>query len=88
MKLFAILVLALMFLGNATASAVPDPHACCGADECEMIQCVAMGCLPVPSPGATTGRLPFQFGTPSMGSIDYPVISLPDTFDEVWTPPD
>ena len=81
-----VLLLLLLFLGGATASAVPQ--SCCDMDECAVAQCVDMGCLSAAAPtaGGTADVTSFPMAANETGR--YQSGRIPLVPQEVWTPPD
>jgi hypothetical protein len=88
MRLLSILMLVLMFLGNATATASADTHACCDAPECQMVMCVDMGCLPAPAAALPAFHLILPASAASSAQIAASPFMVPTRFEEIWTPPD
>jgi hypothetical protein len=88
MKFFLSLLLALAFSVNAFAAAAAQTRVCCDSDECSVVQCLDMGCLPAASPLASHSLVAFitQVGTRAIPvkANDY----LPNWYKEIWTPPD
>jgi hypothetical protein len=88
MKFFLSLLLALAFSVNAFAAAAAQTRVCCDSDECSVVQCLDMGCLPAASPLASQSPVAFitQAGTRAtpVEANDY----LPNRYKEIWTPPD
>jgi hypothetical protein len=86
MKLLRVLLLLLVFLGGATAAAVPQ--SCCDMDECAVAQCVEMGCLSAAAPTAAGTAPVTSFHTAANEIAVYHADRIPLVFKEVWTPPD
>ncbi len=88
MKFFLSLLLALALSVNAFAATSAQTRACCASDECSVVQCLDMGCLPAASPLALHSLVIFitQAGTRAvpLDANDY----LPNRYKEIWTPPD
>lgn len=88
MRFILSLLLAIALSANAFAAASAQTRVCCASDECTVVQCIDMGCLPAASPLAAQGIFAFatQAGTRtvSIHAKDY----LPSRYKEVWTPPD
>lgn len=88
MKFFLSLLLALSLSVNAFAAASAQTRVCCASDECSVVQCLDMGCLPAASPLASHSLVTFitQAGTRAVPveATDY----LPNRYKEIWTPPD
>ena len=87
MKFLLALLLAFALTASAYAAAV-QTRSCCPGDDCSVVQCMDMGCLPATSP---------------MMSLDLPALPhheavrdapidvayyLPNRYKEIWTPPD
>ncbi len=88
MKALAVLIFAFLFLSQATASAVENTRACCDMEQCDLIQCIDMGCATACTPiaAAPDGRIPMA----PTGTVtaDLPVVAVPQMSIDVWTPPD
>lgn len=88
MKFFLSLLLALSLSVNAFTAASAQTRVCCASDECSVVQCLDMGCLPAASPLASNSLVTFitQAGTRTVPieATDY----LPNRYKEIWTPPD
>lgn len=88
MKFLLTLLLALALTGNTFANAKAQAHTCCAHEECGMVQCLEMGCLPAASPIAAL-RLT-EFVAQDL-ILDVPAERsdfLPNRYKEIWTPPD
>jgi hypothetical protein len=88
MRKFWLILLALFFVLSTSASAAASVHKCCAMPECDITQCIDMGCAPA---------LPaFAFDTQATGLplllSEVPAApaepSPPRLYQEVWTPPD
>ena len=86
MKAIRIFLLALLFLGSATASAVP--RSCCAMDECQIVQCAEMGCLVANAGVFTAPETRLSFPRPSMPPAPAVIVQIPLIADDIWTPPD
>lgn len=88
MKFILSLLLALALCVNAYAAASAETRVCCDSDECSVVQCLDMGCLPAASPLASHSLVAFitQAATRAVPveANDY----LPNRYKEIWTPPD
>lgn len=88
MKFLLTLLLALALAGNAFANATAQANTCCASDECDVVQCLAMGCLPAASPIAAQ-RLSVFAALPALRDLpDQFGYYLPSRYKEIWTPPD
>jgi hypothetical protein len=88
MRFFLSLLLALTLSVNAFAADTSQTRICCASDECNVVQCLEMGCLPTASPLASTRLVAF---IAEAGTRDVPVDAkdyLPNRYKEIWTPPD
>jgi hypothetical protein len=86
MKLLRLLLLLLLFLGGATASAVPQ--SCCDMEECAVAQCVDMGCLSAAAPTAPGTTRVAGIWTAANDQPKYRGGRIPLVIEEVWTPPE
>ncbi len=88
MRFLLSLLLALALSANAFAAASAQTRVCCGSDECSVVQCIDMGCLPAASPLASHSLVAFAMQADTRAvpveANDY----LPNRYKEVWTPPD
>ncbi len=87
MKRLLALLLALSMLLSAYASAT-DFSACCPSDECPIVECADMGCVP-----ALAAIMPNPLlALPFLANVSVPAIALefylPKYFEDIWTPPD
>ncbi|MYM22199.1 hypothetical protein GTP46_06040 [Duganella sp. FT135W] len=84
-----ILLLALLFLCASFASATSALHTCCPLKECNVAQCIDMGCAPVAptiAPGAAVAA--FVMVPPAREHAAHLSPFLADRYEKVWTPPD
>lgn len=88
MRFLLSLLLAIALSANAFAEASAQTRVCCASDECTVIQCLDMGCLPVANPLASHSLVAFaaQAGIRAVPIEGYDY--LPNRYKEVWTPPD
>jgi hypothetical protein len=88
MRFLLTLLLALAMTVNAYATSTARARACCASDDCSVIQCLEMGCLPAASPMAAHRLLPFQ-EQELVRDVPLEIArSLPTIYVEIWTPPD
>jgi hypothetical protein len=88
MRFLFALLLAIALTANAYASAAAQTRMCCASEECDVMQCLEMGCLPAVTPLATQAKVAF---VPEAAKKDAPVEAasyLPSQYKEIWTPPD
>ncbi len=87
MKLVWTLLLALLITVNAYASTAQVPG-CCPDTQCDVAECVEMGCLPVANPvGPASSPLTTPLETVRDEALAIQVY-LTNRCKEVWTPPD
>jgi hypothetical protein len=84
--LFALL-LALAMTADAYATATAQARVCCASDECSVIECLEMGCLPVAS-SLAAHRLVGFLAQVSDWHVPLEIShSLPTRYEEIFTPP-
>jgi hypothetical protein len=87
MRVLLLLFLAFSLCASATASQ-RMPHDCCPDQPCS-IQCIAMGCMPGNVALAPAPDISVPFVTALAGvAFREPGDAVPDTFEEIWIPPD
>jgi hypothetical protein len=88
MRFLLTLLLALAMTVNAYATTTARARACCASDDCTVIQCLEMGCLPAASPLAAHRLVAFQ-EQELVRDVPLEIShSLPTRYVEIWTPPD
>ena len=88
MKFLLTLLLALTLAASAVVHATEQVRTCCANDECGVVQCLEMGCLPAASPIAGVRFTVFvaqQFVRDIPDELSH---YLPSRYKEIWTPPD
>jgi len=88
MKFLFALLIAFAMTANAYATATAQSRVCCVSDECDIVQCLDMGCLPAVSPVAMNRTTTLA----TQASVrDMPVEVnhyLSNRYKKIWTPPD
>jgi hypothetical protein len=84
--LLHLLIAITLALGPTIASA--QSYNCCHSPDCDVAQCLDMGCAPAaafiglpPSAGTGFGSVPREYAP-------QPGVHLVDMYEELWTPPD
>ena len=88
MKVVAVMLLIFAFIGNATAGLVRQPHDCCPDEQCQLVDCISMGCMPGAVPALPTAQ---PMCLPSEAVQDWTPHALKPSenqVEEVWAPPD
>ncbi len=88
MRFLLVFLLAIAMTANATASAAAQSRACCMSDECSIVDCMEMGCLPVASPLAAQHLAGFLGQAIPRDVHADATCYVPNRYKEIWTPPD
>lgn len=87
MRFLFALLLTIALTANAFAAAA-QARGCCPGDDCDVVQCVEMGCLPalnVMLQSNLSGMLHLEAARETPREL---VSYLPNRYKEIWTPPD
>lgn len=87
MRFLFALLLTIALTANAFAAA-GQTGGCCPGDDCDVVQCVEMGCLPALNlmlPPSLSGMPHVEVALETPHEI---VSYLPNRYKEIWTPPD
>jgi hypothetical protein len=87
MHKFSSILIALILLLSALGSAAAD-RTCCDVDDCPFVQCVNMGCASHQEPAAPTLTHDKSMNVTRDIWISLPMIVLPQSMIQIWTPPD
>ena len=88
MRYFLALLLALAMTANADASSAAQSGLCCSNEECPVVQCIEMGCLPGLSPLAAQDVSRVAAGDVQREMPVELTFYLHNRYKEIWSPPD
>lgn len=88
MRYLLAFLLAIAMTANAYASAAAQSRVCCASDECSVVDCMEMGCLPVASPLAAQHLAGFVGQANPRDVAVEATCYVPNRYKEIWTPPD
>ncbi len=88
MRYLLAFLLAIAMTASAYASPAAQSRVCCASDECSVVDCMEMGCLPVASPLAAAHLAGFVGQAIARDVPAEATCYLPNRYNEIWTPPD
>jgi hypothetical protein len=84
--LLHLLIAITLALGPSVSAA--QSYNCCHSPDCDVMQCLDMGCAPAAAVIGALSAAGTGFGVAPREYAAHPGIYLADMFEELWTPPD